>query len=79
MQQVQIARCVQGVVGLQQVFIDQHGLDQFVTVLGELHGALFLINDKVSVFCFIIGANRQLRNQLIDPDKAPNCLRLHLK
>jgi len=67
MQQVQIARCVQRVVGLQQVFIDQHGLNKLVTVLGELHGALLLVNDKVSVLGFIIGANRQLRNQLIDP------------
>ena len=66
-QQVQVARCVQRVVGLQQVLVDQHRLNKFVPVLGELDSALLLVDYKVPVFCFFIGANRQLWNQLIDP------------
>ena len=67
MQQVQVARCIQGIVGLQEVFVGQHRLNKFVTVLGELDGALLLVNDKVPVFGFFISANRQLGNQLVDP------------
>ena len=65
-QQVKIARGVQRIVRRQQILIDQHCFDELMPFLRELHGALFFVDYKVPIFRLFVGANRKLRNELVD-------------